>query len=73
MIIFINFTNPDKIYKVRKFWSSFDANCLVKTNVTGNNHFKQVIIWIKKFHYFDQNKHIFNWLRRVRYLLSYNL
>ena len=49
MIIFTDFTNFNKINKIRNSWLSGNPDCLVKTNVTGSNHFKQVIIWINSF------------------------
>ena len=42
MTILTGFTNPDKVNKIRKSWSSGNPDCLVKTNVTGSSHFKQV-------------------------------
>ena len=48
-------------------------HCVVKTNVTGSDHFKQKVISINSFYLTFQNKQILNWLRRVRYLFSYNL
>ena len=50
IIILTDFTNPDKINKIRKFRSSGNTDCLVKTNVTGSDHLKQIIIWINPFH-----------------------
>ena len=44
MIIWADFINSDKINKIRKFLSSGNPNCLVKTNIAGSNHFKQVTI-----------------------------
>ena len=46
MIILTDFTNPSEI---RKSWSSCNPNCLVETNVTGSNHFKQVGNYFNKF------------------------
>ena len=77
MIILTDFTNPDKINKIRKPWSSGNPHCLIKTNVTGSNHLFEYIYqlfeYIHSLNFFNQNKHIFNWLRKVRFLLPYNL
>ena len=43
-IILLDFTNPDKINKIKKSWSNSNPDCLVENNVTGGNHFRQVII-----------------------------
>ena len=44
MIILTDFTDTDKIKKIRKCWLSGNPDCLVKTNVTGSNNLKQIII-----------------------------
>ena len=49
IITLIDLNNPDKINKIRKPWSG-NPDCLVKTNVTGSNHLKQVILWINLLH-----------------------
>ena len=53
MIILTDFTSPDKICKIRKSWLSSNPqkpDCLVKTNLVGSNHFKQVVIGINSFY-----------------------
>ena len=50
MITLSDFANPEKINKMTKSSSNGHPDCLVKTNVVGSNHFKEVIIGINPFY-----------------------
>ena len=55
MIISTDFTNTNKITKIKKSWPSgtliaWLPDCLAKTNLTGSSYFKQITIWTYPFH-----------------------